>query len=146
MNSRVLWICFLWVALLVPGCATGPREALDPVAAQQIEEEALLRRLTLSRETEEKILSLDPCDVKEKEIREVLSQAPAPRIINIHGGVLPVKSSMVSFSKFLIGMGYLEVSIRNPGNGSYTFGYYDSSEKIAGAIAWYFTRERACGQ
>ena len=48
---------------------------------------------------------------------------------------------MVSFSKFLIGMGYLEASIRNPGNGSYTFGYYDSSEKIAGAIAWYYERE-----
>ena len=50
MNSRVLWICFLWVALLVPGCATGPREALDPVAAQQIEEEALLRRRDVQRE------------------------------------------------------------------------------------------------
>jgi hypothetical protein len=48
---------------------------------------------------------------------------------------------MVSFSKFLIGMGYLEASIRNPGNGSYTFGYYDSSEKIAGEIAWYYERE-----
>jgi pimeloyl-ACP methyl ester carboxylesterase len=141
MKSRLLWICFLGVALLAPGCMTGPPQGLDPLDAPPIEKASWLRNLALSRETEEKILSLDPADVKEKEIREVLSQAPAPRIINIHGGVLPVKSSMVSFSRFLIGMGYPEISIRNPGNGSYTFGYYDSSEKIAGAVAWYYEKE-----
>ena len=75
MSSRVLWTCFLCGALLAPGCKTGPRQGLDPLGVQQIEKGSLLRKLTLSRETEEKILSLDPGDVKEKEIREVLSQA-----------------------------------------------------------------------
>ena len=41
---------------------------------------------------------------------------------------------MKSFSEFLIGMGYPEISIRNPDDGSYSFSCYASSEKIAGAI------------
>jgi hypothetical protein len=105
-------------------------------------EPAVMCRATgLSAEAKEKILALDPEQVTERDIRELLSPAPAPRIINIHGGLLPIKSSMISFSRFLIGMGYPEASLRNPGNGSYTYGYYDRSDRIAGSIAWHYERE-----
>jgi hypothetical protein len=104
-------------------------------------EGTVLRQYVLDSSLEEKILALDPKRVMESDIREVLSQAPAPRIVNIHGGIYPVHLCMESFSRFLIGMGYPEGKIRNPGDGSFSFSCYKSSEKIAGAIAWYYERE-----
>jgi len=137
----MLRICLLCATLLLPGCVSSRQQALDSHRPRQIEKASGFPELALPLETEELILTLDPEDVTEKEIREVLSLAPAPRIINIHGGLLPLKSSMISFSEFLIGMGYPGASIRNPRDGTYTFGYYDSSDKIAGVIAWYYERE-----
>jgi hypothetical protein len=95
----------------------------------------------LSAEVKTRILALDPEHVTEREVRQILSQAPAPRIINIHGGFLPIKSGMTSFAQFLIGLGYPEASIRNPENGSYTYGYYDPSDRIAGTVAWHYERD-----
>ena len=48
---------------------------------------------------------------------------------------------MFGFCRFLVGMGYPAGSITNPGDGTYTFSCYESSEKIAGCIAWYYERE-----
>jgi hypothetical protein len=48
---------------------------------------------------------------------------------------------MKSFSRFLIGMGYPESRIRNPRDGSYSYSCYESSERLAGMIAWYYERE-----
>jgi hypothetical protein len=87
------------------------------------------------------VLAVDPEHVTEREVSTLLSQMPAPRIINIHGGLLPIKSSMTSFAEFLIGMGYPKASIWNPGNGSYAYGHYDHSDRIAGAVAWYYERD-----
>lgn len=92
----------------------------------------------MSLATQEKILTIDPENVSQTEINEVLAQAPAPRIINIHGGILPRHANMNSFSEFLIGMGYPAASIRHPNDGTYTFGYYDKSDMIAGVIAAYY--------
>jgi hypothetical protein len=86
-------------------------------------------------------MALNPEHVTETDIRKVLAGAPAPRIINIHGGLLPLPSSMISFCEFLVGMGYPPASIQNPRDGSYAFGYYVSSEKITGVIAWYYEHE-----
>ena len=95
----------------------------------------------LSPEVKLRILSLNPEQVTQQEVRELLSPNPAPRILNIHGGVFPIKTGMNSFSQFLISMGYPEASIRNPGNGSYTYAYYDLSDEIAGTVAWYYERD-----
>jgi hypothetical protein len=140
-TTRMLRSLLLFAAVFLPGCATVRLQELDPVRAQPIEKPPLLRELTLSFETEKMILALDPNHVTEKEIREVLSEAPAPRIINIHGGILPHNGSMRSFSQFLIGMGYPEVSVRNPKDGTCAVGYYESSEKLAGVLAWYYERQ-----
>ncbi len=141
MSRFALPTVLLGAAILLPGCATYARHGLDPARARQIEFSAVRRGYALSHETEEKILALDPEHVAEGDIRGVLSQAPAPRIINIHGGVYPVHRRMIAFSQFLIGMGYPGVSITNPGDGTYSFSCYESSEKIAGVIAWYYERE-----
>jgi len=88
---------------------------------------------------EERLLALDPEHISEEDIRSVLSRFPAPRIININGSIPLV--SMDSFSKFLIAMGYPESSVRNPGNGGYSYSSYISSEKLAGYTAWYYEKE-----
>jgi hypothetical protein len=141
VNKTLLRICSLCAALLLPGCGTYQRHGLDPVRAMQIENAREHQWLALSRENEERILALDPQNVTERDIREVLSNVHAPRIINIHGGIATVISRMVSFSEFLMGMGYPGASITNPGDGTYTFSCYEPSEKIAGAIAWYYEKE-----
>lgn len=141
MRNEVLYVFLLCGGLLSAGCATSKQHSPDPLSTQQIEKRPALRELTVSRETEDKILALDPEHVSEREIREVLSQAPAPRIINIHGGVYPVYLFMKSFSQFLVGMGYPKASVRNPGDGTYSFSCYESSEKIAGMIAWCYESE-----
>ena len=140
--KRHAWpIILLGSAIVVSGCATYVRHGLDAAQARQIEFSSVRREYAVSHETEQEILALDPEHVTEKDIRGVLSQAPAPRIINIHGGVYPVHRRMIAFCQFLIGMGYPAASITNPGDGTYTFSCYESSEKIAGVIAWYYERE-----
>lgn len=98
------------------------------------------QNLPLSAEMEDKVLSLNPDSITEKDIYDVLSNCPAPRIINLDGSIPLV--TMESFSKFLILMGYPEKSIRNPyGSYSYSYSSYMSSKKLAGLIAWYYERE-----
>jgi hypothetical protein len=95
----------------------------------------------LSAEVKTRILALNPERVPDSDVRGLLAQSPAPQILCVHGGVLPIKAGMNSFAEFLIGMGYPRASLRNPGDGSYTYGYYDSSDKLAGALAWYWERD-----
>jgi hypothetical protein len=142
MSCKVLLAVFvLCVAFLLSGCATYNRQGLDAAHAQQIEYGSVRQEYTLPYDLEEKLLALDPGRITEKDIREVLAQAPAPRIISIHGGRYPVHRHMISFGEFLLGMGYPERSLRNPGDRTWTFSCYESSEKVAGVIAWYYERE-----
>jgi len=105
------------------------------------EPEVMSQLDNLPAETRKAILALDPEHVTDEQVRHLLSQAPAPRILTIHGGPLPIKTRMNSFAHFLIGMGYPEASIRNPRTGSFTYGYYYSSDKIVGTIAWYYEHD-----
>src|ERR1017187_3403929 len=140
MRNGLVLVLISLLAVLA-GCAHPGRCASDPARARRIEQLQASRRQTLSPEAEEKILALDPERVTEKDIREVLANAPAPRIINIHGGVLPYHLSMDSFSEFLIGMGYPEWSVRNPGTGAYSLSCYQDSKQIAGMIGWCYEKE-----
>ena len=141
MNPRALPILLLSAALLGAGCATYVRHGLNPDQAGQVERACTRRPLALTPELRQAILALDPLHVTDRDIRGVLAQAPAPRIINIHGGIYPVHRRMISFSRFLMGMGYPGASLTNPGDGTFTFSCYESSQKIAGVIAWYYERE-----
>jgi hypothetical protein len=95
----------------------------------------------IDAEWRQQILKLDPTNVSLAEVRTVLSRAPAPRVINIHGGLATVIPRMISFSEFLIGMGYPAASLTNPSDGTYSFSCYEGSEKIAGVIAWFYEKE-----
>lgn len=127
------------VALLMTGCATAHRPASQASAPPG----ALAHgpTLRLSPELEDRILALDPERVGAQDLRETLRDVPAPRVVNLHGGIYPVHLAMKSFSRFLIGMGYPEESVRHPGDGTYSFSCYMSSRKIAGALAWYYENE-----
>ena len=142
MNNRGwLNLCCLCTALLVTACQTSLRQESTPARDEQPAVTYLCQKFAPPPESRERIMALDPEHVTEKEIREVLAEAPAPRIINIHGGLLPLQGSMTSFSEFLVGMGYPRASIQNPRDGSYVFGYYVRSEKLSGLLAWYYERE-----
>lgn len=108
---------------------------------QQSERDYLARTPNLPAELEDRILALDPARVTERDIKEVLARAPAPRIINIRGGTQKVYRRMASFSEFLIGMGYPEASVRNPGDGRFAYNCYEDCDRIVGAIAWFYEHE-----
>ena len=141
MMHKAFLILLLGTALILPGCATYERHGLDSARVNRIEDNLGLKAYSLSPEIEDKILGLDPEHVTERDIRETLSKAPAPRIVNIHGGIAPQKERLTSFSHFLVGMGYPEASIRNPGDGAWSFSCYESADLIAGMIAWYYEKE-----
>lgn len=131
----------LFVATLLTGCGIYHRQGLAPARAWQMEQSLTRHDLKLAPGLEDKILALDPDNLTAQDVHDILSKAPAPRIINIHGGIAKVIARMVSFSDFLIGMGYPAGSLTNPSDGTYSFSCYESSEKIAGVIAWYYEKE-----
>lgn len=101
--------------------------------------EASPSSLDLPADLEERLMALSPDSIEERDVAELLSRAPAPRIIALDGS-LPI-ISMASFSRFLIRMGYLEESIRNPATGAYSYSSFESSAELAGMIAWYYENE-----
>jgi hypothetical protein len=117
------------LAIALAGCATPPSDKADSGARKP------------SSELIARTLALDPDRVSDADVREVLAKGPTPRIVLIHGGVFPVQLLMQSFGEFLIGMGYPESAIRDPGDGSFSWSPYDSHETQAGAIAWFYERE-----
>jgi hypothetical protein len=90
-------------------------------------------------ELEARVLSLNPDAISEREVAEVLSKCPAPRIFSLDGSVPIV--TMESFGKFLVRMGYPEASIRDPRNGSYSYSSYRNSAEMVGMVAWYYEKE-----
>ena len=134
-------ILLVVVLIFIGGCATSKHAGPDGSLLRRAETGEVLRSFNIDPALEETILSLDPERITEKDVRQVLSRAPAPHIMNIHGGIYPVHLAMESFSRFLIGMGYPQEAIKNPGNGSYSYSCYDSSEKLAGILAWHYEHE-----
>jgi hypothetical protein len=136
--TAILTLC---AAVFLAGCGNFHRRGLAPALAHQIELTSVRHDIRLPQELEDRILALDATNVTARDVHDVLSHAPAPRVINIHGGIAKVIPRMVSFSEFLIGMGYPALSLTNPSDGTYSFSCYESSEKIAGVIAWFYERE-----
>lgn len=129
------------VAVLLTGCGMYHRQGLAPERLRQAERAFAGGAPRFSPELAQRILALNPTNVTAQDVREVLAHAPAPRVINIHGGIARVIPRMESFSEFLMGMGYPAVSLTNPSDGTYSFSCYESSAKIAGVIAWFYEQE-----
>jgi hypothetical protein len=132
---------FFILILIVTGCETPRYSYRESTYEKRIEAWTVLREFSLEPELERRILHLNPEYITGQDIHDVLSKAPGPRIINVHGGIYPVHLAMESFSYFLIAMGYPEEKIRDPGDGSYSYSCYESSQKLAGLIAWYYEKE-----
>lgn len=121
-------------------CATGPYRAPSAIT-ESPSPGSVVKSLAIDAASEERILALDPEHISDDDVRQALAKAPAPRIVEVHGGVYPVYLLMRSFSQFLTGMGYPEKSIRDPGDGAFSRSPYEDSERQAGEIAWYYERE-----
>ena len=120
------------LAFAASGCAqVSTRPAIDASST--------VHREPLDRALEDRLLALDPERVSERDVREVLSRAPAPRIIALQGSVPIV--TMAPFSEFLIEMGYPADRLRNPHDGRYTYSSFTDSREMAGTLAWYYERE-----
>jgi hypothetical protein len=104
-----------------------------------VPEKRVTQNLPLPGDLEDKVLALNPDSIREKDVTEVLSRCPAPRIIALNGSIPFI--TMESFSKFLILMGYPEESVRNPRTGFYSYSSYMSSRNLAGLIAWHYEKE-----
>lgn len=143
MKNR-LWAAALAALVAVAisaGCQSQKYRYSEPSYSKTAGTAVALSDFTMDAALEDKILALDPDDVSGDDVRNILSRAPAPRIISVHGGIYPVYQAMESFGKFLVAMGYPEGRIRSPRDGSYSYSCYESSEKIAGVAAWYYERE-----
>jgi hypothetical protein len=138
-----LWAIVAVVALF--GCATPPTtETTTSVApappAAQTPFAPAAGAPTIDRALADKILELDPERLTGDDVR-TLAQGPAPRIILLHGGIYPVHLLMVSFGRFLVGMGYPEAQIRDPGNRDWSYSPYQESTELAGLVAWAYERD-----
>jgi hypothetical protein len=94
---------------------------------------------TIDAATEERILALTPESLSERDVREVLARAPAPRIINLQGS-LPLVT-MAPFAEFLVAMGYPRERLVNPEDGSLTYSSFVDARRLAGTMAWYYEHE-----
>jgi hypothetical protein len=145
-NNRGLAIPFFAAlfALALGGCGTLFPATTEPTVAVTTAQPAprsVLRAVSTEPSVEDRILSLDPDHVTEEEVRTTLAKGPAPRIINVHGGVYPVHLLMESFAQFLTGMGYPESKLRDVGDGSLSRSPYENSDMQAGLVAWYYEHE-----
>jgi hypothetical protein len=140
LRSAAALIAATLVALAVAGCATRPagQGELPPA---QLRQQAVLRSIAIDPALEARILALDPARISDEEVRTVLAAGPTPRVMNMHGGIYPVHLVMESFARFLIGMGYPEQRIRHPGDGRLSHSPYEPSDRLAGAMAWYYEQE-----
>ncbi len=116
------------VAVMVAGMAATSVVAA-PAAAEVID-----------ATSEDRILALDPEQISAAQVRDVLSRAPAPRIICLQGS-LPLVT-MQPFAEFLVAMGFPEERLRNPASGTLSYSSFADSETLAGTLAWYYENER----
>lgn len=127
-------------ATALAGCAAQP-VAVAPVVEPRAGEFSVLKALKLDRALEDRILALDPARVTAREVAEVLSKAPAPQMMLVHGGIYPVHLAMTSFGGFLTEMGYPEAKIRLPRSGDWSYSPYSTTESIAGTLAWHYEQD-----
>ena len=134
--SRALALVAFAVAL--SGCASTP--APDAARAAATRPPVALSAAD-ARALDDRILALDPEKVGDRDVRETLALGPVPRIMLLHGGVYGVHLLMESFAEFLAAMGYPIERIRNVGGGDLSYSPYDSAERQAGMLAWYYEQE-----
>ncbi len=74
----------------------------------------------LTSDQRQGLLALDPERVSEQQVRDLLSLAPAPRVLLFKGSL---GADMESFGAFLQAMGYPAQRLRNPASGRYSYSF-----------------------
>ena len=133
---RVLVALALGVAAIPAHTGGIAPHAIAIVGALESRAAPTLAVLALDSTTEDRILALDPDALSAADVRDILSLAPAPRIIALQGSVPLV--TMQPFAEFLIAMGYPETQLADPRSGALSYASNGSSAELAGAIAWYY--------
>jgi hypothetical protein len=136
-----LRVLLIGLTILIVGCATRTAVVEPSASARGKARVAQPRGVPLDRSLEDRILALDPRHITERDVRTTLALGPTPRIILLHGSVYPAHLMMRSFAEFLEGMGYPGSRVRDPVDGAYSQSPYQSSERLAGEIAWYYERD-----
>lgn len=134
------FVAVLGAALILAGCAATP----TPVAPREtttVERVRPASKLPADGALERRILALDPEKISDRDVRETLVLGPVPRIMLLHGGVYGVHLLMESFAAFLAAMGYPLERIRDAGDGDLSYSPFDSAERQAGLLAWYYEQE-----
>lgn len=90
-------------------------------------------------EAESRVLALDCDSLSPADVRDVLRRTHAPRIIALQGSLVFV--TMQPFATFLVDMGYPEAQLRNPRDGTLSYGSFGASDELAGKLAWYYEHE-----
>lgn len=85
-----------------------------------------------------RLRALDCEKLSAADVRDVLSHAPAPRIVLLQGSVPVI--TMDPFAHFLIAMGYPEERMRNPRDGAFSYSSFVDSANLAGALAFDYER------
>ena len=128
------------LALALAGCATTPAGVRPYVRGDAPAGLSVLRAIPIDAAVEERILALDPARISDKDVA-TLAAGPTPRIMLLHGGIYPVHLVMESFGEFLVGMGYPEGKIRDRATGDWSRTPYDTSQRLAGMVAWYYEQD-----
>jgi hypothetical protein len=89
---------------------------------------------------ETRIVALDCERLSADDVRDALSFASAPRILNFQGSLAPV--TMEPLAQFLMGMGYPAERLTNP-DGALSLSSFVDSARQAGTLAWYYESEGA---
>jgi hypothetical protein len=128
------WFSVLVLALSVAACGLKPlrdADSLPPPAKPPV----------VGRAIADRILAMDPENVSQADVHDVLVKGPTPRIVLMHGGIYPVHLAMESFGKFLAEMGYPEAKMRDPVDGTWSHSPYEDAERLAGILAWYYEKD-----
>src|SRR5262249_48114260 len=141
MNHTLSRLAIGFAAMFLIGCATRSPVAAEEVRSSPPAANSVLRSVAFDPALEERILALDPEHVSDEDVTATLAKAPAPHIVLLHGGVWGTNLIIRSAGRFLVGMGYPESRIRNPGDRSWSVSPYEDSAQIAGLLAWYYEHE-----
>ncbi len=97
-------------------------------------------RLVRDRDLAKRILALDPDNISAADIKNTLSKGPAPWILPI-SPAFPGPVVFKDLFKFLVDMGYPAGRFGDPRDGGNSVSFLESSESIAGMLAWAYERD-----
>ncbi|MCA9396583.1 MAG: hypothetical protein KC649_05375 [Candidatus Omnitrophica bacterium] len=128
------------ICLIVSGCATSANHTIPKTYSQNLSD-IPIRQFSVDPDISADLNKLDKMRLTRRDLSEVLSSYPAPRIFGIGGGVYTAHILMEDLAEFLTGMGYPAESVYHPDDGKFAVSSYSDPEKIAGETLFYYQYE-----